>query len=201
MGKNISLSRVLKNIGWILIIVLTLFIYCGIYKTDYVRVCHAEEEYSEEEKAAAKAWLSAHGYPPTRAGAQQAYEDYLNGKFDDDPEVRKRKGLDPKTNENDNPPAQSSEDKEEKATENDASIQDVLILPSIEDLKKTAFQEELNQKSKLLVIDRQNQYSLIYTPEEKKNDITNALIIVFLIIAVLSVGIVAFINIKKANSK
>ena len=37
--------------------------------------------YTEEEKAAAKAWLSQNGYPPTMDGAQQAYQDYLNGKF------------------------------------------------------------------------------------------------------------------------
>lgn len=43
--------------------------------------------YTEEQKAAAKAWLSAHGYAPTRVGAYQAYADYLNGKFDNDPEV------------------------------------------------------------------------------------------------------------------
>lgn len=49
------------------------------------------EEYSEKEKAAAKAWLSAHGYSPTREGAAQAYQDYLNGKFDDDPQVQAAK--------------------------------------------------------------------------------------------------------------
>ncbi len=48
--------------------------------------------YSEEQIAAAKAWLSAHGYSPTRAGAAAAYQDYLNGKFDDDPDVQKYKG-------------------------------------------------------------------------------------------------------------
>ena len=37
--------------------------------------------YSEEEIEAAKEWLSANGYSPTRAGAEQAYQDYLNGKF------------------------------------------------------------------------------------------------------------------------
>lgn len=37
--------------------------------------------YTQEEKEAAKAWLAAHGYPPTRAGAEQAYQDYLDGKI------------------------------------------------------------------------------------------------------------------------
>ncbi|SEQ10723.1 hypothetical protein SAMN02910369_01220 [Lachnospiraceae bacterium NE2001] len=53
--------------------------------------------YSQEQIAAAKAWLSAHGYAPTRAGANQAYQDYLAGKLDNDPDVRKYKGLDSNT--------------------------------------------------------------------------------------------------------
>ena len=40
--------------------------------------------YSEEEKQQAKAWLSAHGYSPDMGGASQAYQDYLNGKFDEE---------------------------------------------------------------------------------------------------------------------
>ncbi|MCM1088402.1 MAG: hypothetical protein NC419_09610 [Muribaculaceae bacterium] len=37
--------------------------------------------YTDEEKAAAKAWLSQNGYSPDMSGAEQAYQDYLNGKF------------------------------------------------------------------------------------------------------------------------
>jgi|GEM_PF-1584645 len=40
--------------------------------------------YTEEEKAQAKAWLSAHGYSPDAGGAAAAYQDYLNGKFDEE---------------------------------------------------------------------------------------------------------------------
>lgn len=40
--------------------------------------------YTEEEKAQAKAWLSAHGYSPDWGGANLAYQDYLNGKFDEE---------------------------------------------------------------------------------------------------------------------
>ena len=38
--------------------------------------------YTEEEKEAAKQWLSQNGYSPDMGGANQAYQDYLNGKFD-----------------------------------------------------------------------------------------------------------------------
>lgn len=37
--------------------------------------------YTEAEKKQAKAWLSAHGYPPTKEGAYQAYSDYMSGKL------------------------------------------------------------------------------------------------------------------------
>lgn len=49
--------------------------------------------YTEEEKQQAKAWLSAHGYSPTRAGAYQAYEDYKSGKLklDDEQERTSKK--------------------------------------------------------------------------------------------------------------
>jgi hypothetical protein len=40
--------------------------------------------YTEEEKQQAKAWLSAHGYSPDAGGASQAYQDYLDGKFDEE---------------------------------------------------------------------------------------------------------------------
>lgn len=61
----------------------------------YTSTVHADEDtdgYTQEEIDAIKAWLSAHGYPPTRAGAEQAYQDYLDGKFDDDPDVKAYKG-------------------------------------------------------------------------------------------------------------
>lgn len=40
--------------------------------------------YTEEQKQQAKAWLSAHGYSPDAGGAAAAYQDYLNGKFDEE---------------------------------------------------------------------------------------------------------------------
>lgn len=40
------------------------------------------QAYTEEEKQMVKNWLSSHGYPPTMDGAYQAYQDYLDGKYD-----------------------------------------------------------------------------------------------------------------------
>ena len=48
--------------------------------------------YTEAEKQAVKDWLSSHGYPPTMAGAEQAYQDYLNGMWQE--EARKYLGED-----------------------------------------------------------------------------------------------------------
>lgn len=43
--------------------------------------CTTTLAYTEEEKAAAKAWLAGNGYSPDANGAAQAYADYMNGKF------------------------------------------------------------------------------------------------------------------------
>lgn len=40
------------------------------------------QAYTQEEKQMVKDWLSANGYPPTWDGVYQAYQDYLDGKFD-----------------------------------------------------------------------------------------------------------------------
>lgn len=40
--------------------------------------------YTAEQKRAAKAWLSSHGYPPTEDGAWQAYSDWLDGQWWDE---------------------------------------------------------------------------------------------------------------------
>lgn len=47
-------------------------------------ISNTAHAYTEEEKQQAKAWLSAHGYSPDAGGASQAYQDYLNGKFDEE---------------------------------------------------------------------------------------------------------------------
>ena len=74
-------------------------IYAGTAGSTVKADDYETREYTEEEKAQAKAWLSAHGYPPTRAGAQMAYQDYLNGKFDNDPEVQRYLGKEVKITE------------------------------------------------------------------------------------------------------
>ena len=60
-----------------------LFILCAVLYCHSTTVTYA---YTKEEVEAAKAWLSGHGYSPDAAGAAQAYQDYLNGKFGGGPE-------------------------------------------------------------------------------------------------------------------
>ena len=57
--------------------------------------------YTEQQKQEAKAWLSAHGYAPTRAGAEQAYQDYKDGKIDI-PEANEHLGRNKKKNTREN---------------------------------------------------------------------------------------------------
>ncbi len=137
--------------------------------------------YTEEEKNAAKAWLSAHGYPPTRAGAEQAYQDFLNGKFDNDPQVRKYKGLDTETDTNGSGDSSnssgSSESNEEGAAsgnagdangtasngaastsgaDNDtpdenASDEPIIEMESLDDIMKADFEDELRSSTGLIL--------------------------------------------------
>ena len=56
-----------------------ILIFCSIF------LCPRDAfSYTAEQKRAAKAWLSSHGYPPTEDGAWQAYSDWLDGKWWDE---------------------------------------------------------------------------------------------------------------------
>ena len=70
--KNNNIFRMIIVIASIVIMV-SLFSKCKM-------VAYA---YTDEEKEAAKQWLIENGYSPDRNGANQAYQDYLNGKFDE----------------------------------------------------------------------------------------------------------------------
>ena len=70
-------SRVMSRIKHILLMFVMVTIGCLIFGIN-------AKAYTEEEKAQAKAWLSAHGYSPDAGGASAAYQDYLNGKFDEE---------------------------------------------------------------------------------------------------------------------
>lgn len=72
--------------------------------------------YTEAEKQQAKAWLSAHGYPPTKGGAYQAYSDYMSGKLklseEDQKRVNRSLG---KTNNSENTTSKEKTKKKKKA--------------------------------------------------------------------------------------
>ncbi|MBR1865064.1 MAG: hypothetical protein IJ801_01005 [Lachnospiraceae bacterium] len=69
-----NIRRMAKR--WFLVLCSIIFIGLGLPSTSHA--------YTEEEIQQAKAWLSAHGYSPDSGGASQAYQDYLNGKFDEE---------------------------------------------------------------------------------------------------------------------
>ena len=94
----------------ILISILFLSISCALFAPSTTVRADEDEGYTQEEIEAAKAWLSAHGYPPTRAGAEQAYQDYLDGKLDDDPDVKAYRGEDDEDEEEDEKEDGNNED-------------------------------------------------------------------------------------------
>lgn len=72
--------------------------------------------YTEAEKKQAKAWLSAHGYPPTKGGAYQAYSDYMSGKLKLSEEDQKRVNQSlGKTNNSENKTSKEKTKKKKKA--------------------------------------------------------------------------------------
>lgn len=175
--------------------------------------------YTEEEKNAVKAWLSAHGYPPTRAGAEQAYQDFLNGKFDNDPEVRKYKGLDTETDtngsgESNEEGAASGKDGDANGTasngaastsgaDNDtpdenASDEPMIEMESLEDIMKADFEDELRSSTGLIlpVMENKDMY-LIYDKYEKKNDNNDTQFYVIISAIVILVIISVFKLIQK----
>lgn len=76
--------------------------------------------YTEEEKQMAKDWLSAHGYSPTRAGAEQAYQDYLDGKFGD---IYNRNNVGGKVEQNESSKKKEKKKKETAATASEATTE------------------------------------------------------------------------------
>ena len=57
---------------------------CLLLITLVISFAPAAHAYTQEQKNQAKAWLSAHGYPPTEDGAWQAYSDWLDGQWWDE---------------------------------------------------------------------------------------------------------------------
>lgn len=73
-----------------IIVLVFLFVLAGSICRSANSPATVTKAYTEEQKQQAKAWLSAHGYPPTREGAYQAYSDYQSGKLKLSEEEQKR---------------------------------------------------------------------------------------------------------------
>lgn len=78
-GKDKSMKKIKKKNMLKKMLNLVTLALCAMLFWGCQMETHA---YTEEEIEAAKAWLSANGYSPDAGGASQAYQDYLNGKFD-----------------------------------------------------------------------------------------------------------------------
>lgn len=75
------MNRKTKSANAVVLIIIILFFATGCLFSIVNKNSTIVKAYTEEQKQQAKAWLSAHGYSPTKEGAYQAYEDYLNGKL------------------------------------------------------------------------------------------------------------------------
>ena len=191
----------------VFILAVSLFAVCKLSVYTDISKVYADEDYSEEDKAAAKAWLIAHGYPPTRAGAAQAYQDFLDGKLDDDPDVRRYKGLDKKdkkdkkggngdnsANPDDSSDGSSDTDQESSEEINlDAIFGDIAKKKSDSEEERKAelerahneFNAELIRRADKLKLDNGRQYILDIIPEKNSFSMQNAIIIILSVVIVL----------------
>lgn len=106
-----------RQIIYFVVVLCTFFmLYCSIGIRAYA--------YTEEEKQQAKAWLSAHGYSPDMSGANQAYQDYLNGKFDEELGIAT---TEQETTENTEPTTESQTESTTEIQENESQNVDVKL--------------------------------------------------------------------------
>ena len=187
--------------------------------------------YTEEEKNAVKAWLSAHGYPPTRAGAEQAYQDFLNGKLDNDPQVRKYKGLDTETDTNgsgDSSGASGSGDSNEvgsssgnsgdangtasngaastSGADNDtpdenASDEPMIEMESLEDIMKADFEDELRSSTGLILPVMENKDMYLLYDKYEKKNDNNDIQFYVIISAIAILVIISVFKLIQKDEK
>lgn len=132
----------MKNKKCIIILVLLMILVPGALLT-------VRADYTPEEKAAAKAWLSAHGYAPTYGGAAQAYQDYLNGKFDGVPGV---------------PPRTNTEASATTENQTDTSEQERKLKENTDRNREEAFNRWISSESSDIVISSDGTVSRDGTP-------------------------------------
>ena len=183
----------------------------------------AAEGYTDEQVAAAKAWLSAHGYPPTRAGAAQAYQDYLDGKFDDDPEVRRLMGDDSDDDEivdedsGDSGKGKSDDESEDDSDDGDGNgsgsgfgsgvnskadeevtvlnVADIMNSGSaqVAETNKEEFETTLHESASKLIIIPDAELTLSYKAPESERNKNGVPIVLIIIAAVAVLAILIYI--------
>ncbi|MBO4864740.1 MAG: hypothetical protein J5517_10260 [Eubacterium sp.] len=202
--------KLIKLIILIILGVFTAFTYVRSYEG--VQKTYADDEdFTPEEKAAIKAWLSAHGYPPTRAGAAQAYQDFLDGKLDDDPDVRAYKGLDDKdkkdsatTTDNSYGEKSSTENEAENdvatltdSTITDASDDETTSKDETVDFENILLLGKLSDNSDELVINQSNEKIFLTYEEETKKPVVDKIDIILFTALILVIISIIFCS-KKA---
>ena len=105
--------------------------------------------YTDEEKQQAKSWLSSHGYPPTRAGAEQAYQDYMDGKIDvpeADAYMGKNQKNDIEEKKNSTVKTETKKDKQSKNTNKNSTTETTTTKVTTETKEQKQQKEEKKKK-------------------------------------------------------
>lgn len=113
--------------------------------------------YTEEQKQQAKAWLSAHGYSPDSSGAAAAYQDYLNGKFDEELGITRETSTQD-SSEDDSEGDDEKDEKKEKTTEAPST--------SVSDIYNTMRNEKMTEEDTSSVENEDKTTDNIYQQDQ-----------------------------------
>lgn len=182
--------------------------------------------YTEEQKQQAKAWLSAHGYSPDAGGAAAAYQDYLDGKFDDELGITRETTADNSDEDGDgNKEEKSTEEKtEEKSTSvtdiyntmrneqatEERTTEEITESISTEENVRNVESDDKDENSEEDIQDQGNEDSdtsaeeditLYDEPAKNNNEEVTIYIILGIVILLIGVGGFALLKDKKSDEK
>lgn len=166
-GSEVLVLR--KRIMIIIAAFLMVLISCAGFKTK-------SYAYTEEQKQQAKAWLSAHGYSPDAGGAAAAYQDYLNGKFDEELGITREETTGSSQSAYDEPDEDDEKNNEkstEESTESPVRINSVWDVMGAEGTDQMTSEEDGSTSEETTEVEITEEPTTQYAYEEPEEDMSD----------------------------
>ena len=127
--------------------------------------------YTEEQKQQAKAWLSAHGYSPDAGGAAAAYQDYLNGKFDEELGITREETTGSSQSAYEDPDEEKEEKTTEESTETPVRINSVWDFMGVDQTEQSADDDSDLTSEETTEVNTSEEHTTQFAYEEPEEDI------------------------------